>query len=409
MDLLINIAEFNNMKNATNRRELADFQSYFQFDKYLNQYWESNITVEERLFFYPIYLWWKITAIIPLRPREFLLTPRDCLSVVEDKYFITLQRNTLKGSDKKIHYNIIQDYRKVTYQVPKSLYQTIANYIELTNFHTNNVIKTLFRTDAHYLYFEQNTRVNNRFYTYVNLSTCLKTYYKDILNKRYNLKILSKNEMEHFDYDNSIEYINLGDTRHIAMINIISEGGSPTIAMQLAGHSDIDISSHYFSNIKNMIECKTYLKYKELTTGQDKFTFGMNHYHTFLNENYTDLGNGQRCYSTKFVSGDISDCRSVISETSEIGDCHYCTYFRKNNMEYFIHDEKIYKSMIEKDCKFLSLLLKNYRKGIGYEEDIKEAFLRLASSTSIYKDYYTNKLIHGHKEINDGTSKEDTN
>lgn len=37
---------------------------------------------------------------------------------------------------------------KVTYQVPKTLYQTIANYIELTKFHTNNVIKTLIRTDV---------------------------------------------------------------------------------------------------------------------------------------------------------------------------------------------------------------------------------------------------------------------
>lgn len=60
-------------------RTLASFDSYFLFNDILNDYWKSDINLDTRIFFYPIYLWWKISGVIPLRPREFILTPRNCL------------------------------------------------------------------------------------------------------------------------------------------------------------------------------------------------------------------------------------------------------------------------------------------------------------------------------------------
>ena len=49
--------------------------------------------------------------------------------------------------------------------------------------------------------------------------------------------------------DDEIQYIFLGDTRHLAMINILAEGGTPVLAMALAGHNNIDISMHYAANL----------------------------------------------------------------------------------------------------------------------------------------------------------------
>ena len=46
--------------------------------------------------------------------------------------------------------------------------------------------------------------------------------------------------------DHEINFIHIGDTRHIAMINLIAEGASPVTAMLLAGHDNITTSSHYF-------------------------------------------------------------------------------------------------------------------------------------------------------------------
>lgn len=70
----------------------------------------------------------------------------------------------------------------------------------------------------------------------------------------------------------AIQYMNLGDTRHLALINLIAEGATPMIAMELAGHDNPVMSAHYFSNITNWIECKTYHQYKRLIKGKQEYT-----------------------------------------------------------------------------------------------------------------------------------------
>ena len=82
--------------NTKKKRKLAQFQSYFLFNDILNDYWVKPLSDEERLFYYPLYLWWQITAVVPLRPREFLLTQRNCLTEKDGKYYLTLRRNNLK-------------------------------------------------------------------------------------------------------------------------------------------------------------------------------------------------------------------------------------------------------------------------------------------------------------------------
>ena len=82
--------------NTKKQRKLAQFQSYFLFNDILNDYWVKPLSDEERLFYYPLYLWWQITAVVPLRPREFLLTQRNCLTEKDGKYYLTLRRNNLK-------------------------------------------------------------------------------------------------------------------------------------------------------------------------------------------------------------------------------------------------------------------------------------------------------------------------
>lgn len=386
-------AEVNALIQPDNQRILADFLSYFKFNDYLKKYWESSITVEERLFYYPLYLWWNITAIIPLRPREFILTPRDCISSHEGKNFISLRRNKLKGSMGKINYNINQDYVIVKYQIPENLAQSINKYIKLTDKYDDNTTNTLFRTEPHYTMFQQNKRRNSRFYTYINLSYTLRLFYSNVLEHKYSLNIIFKeNDLSYELQVMDIERIYLGDTRHIAMINIIAEGGTPTMAMLLAGHSNIEISSHYYSNISNMVECRTYSKYMAMISGNEQFIVGSNVYASVTDNDYKVLENGARCYSGHFLKGVITDCLKSIGDNGEIGYCYSCSYYRKDGMGYFTVDDNIYKSNIEKDSIYLKSMIDKVRKGIGYEEEIKAALLRLQSSTSCYEKYYLSKL-----------------
>ena len=43
------------------------------FNDILNDYWVKSLSDEERLFYYPLYLWWQITAVVPLS----VLTPKS--------------------------------------------------------------------------------------------------------------------------------------------------------------------------------------------------------------------------------------------------------------------------------------------------------------------------------------------
>ena len=50
-------------QRSKQQRQLAQFQSYFTFNDILNDYWSQTLSKKERLFYYPLYLWWQITAI----------------------------------------------------------------------------------------------------------------------------------------------------------------------------------------------------------------------------------------------------------------------------------------------------------------------------------------------------------
>lgn len=82
------------LNQTTDKRELCDFYSYFRFDHVLELYWNSNLSEKEWLFYFPIYLWWKLTAIIPTRPREYLLLPRDCIYRENNNYYIKMRKIT---------------------------------------------------------------------------------------------------------------------------------------------------------------------------------------------------------------------------------------------------------------------------------------------------------------------------
>jgi len=220
-------------------------------------------------------------------------------------------------------------------------------------------------------------------------------YYNIIQGKRgYNIVEVADNNPAGLT-DNEMEMIHLGDTRHIAMINIILEGGTPTMTMELAGHSDISMSSHYYSNISTLIECKTYSMYRKALGGTDQMIIGENYYDAdFKAGRFVELENGAKCYSPRFYEGEISDCINASGSCGEIGYCFGCLYYRRNGLGFFSENVDIYKIQIEKDCEYLKTMLNKYRLGLGYEEDIRQALLKIQSSSMTYRKYYMQKLLY---------------
>lgn len=392
LNILDSILDYRYTSNCIdNKRALAAFDSYFLFNDIMNDYWSGEISSDERLFFYPLYLWWKISGVIPLRPREFILTPRNCLIEKKDGYYLTLRRNKLKGSNKEVMYKIEEDYVDVQYHIPDKLANEIIRYLDNTKQYDTNELKTLFITDTHYLQWGQKKKSNSRYFTYVNMNCVMRYFFNNIIADKYGLKIIYDREITHLE-EGCINYLYLGDTRHLALINIIAEGGTPVIAMMLAGHDNIEMASHYYSNITSLIECRTYKQYRKVLKGSVTYEISHKGSLPLSIKDFVMLDDNTICYSPRFLDGDYTDCKSVLGPNGEIGDCTNCTYHRRDTKVDFFKSDKIYKKKIQDDCKQLVQIVKQVRYTKGSYEDIIQAMMKLKNSSYSYQQYYEEKI-----------------
>ena len=210
-------------------RKLEGFSSYLKFDAGLTEFWDKA-DKEQKIMYFPVYFWWKLTVILPLRPTEFILTPVNCIRKADDRCFIYVRRTKNKKNSSKKKYTVTDDYEICEYEIPTYLYDDIATYIEMTAAMRSeeNRMLLLPSEDAH-------------------------TWYMTYQQMNYRLHRFIEKELISNDL-----IINLGDTRHLAMINLMLSGGSPVICRELAGHEDIDISSNYYSNLSTIVESAVY-------------------------------------------------------------------------------------------------------------------------------------------------------
>lgn len=363
------------------QRILADFSVYFQFHEHLETYW-SNATEENRLFYFPIYLWWKLTAVLPLRPTEYLLIPRDCLRQSGTDNIITVRRTKLKGSSKEKSYRIDADYSRMEYAIPAFLAGQIRWYQHKTENMPPSPWGSLFRKGACCIPIKSNVfTCPERPYSYGILTRTLALF----------LQELEAVGME-------VRKIRLGDTRHIAMMNLIISGGSPTICKELAGHADIDISSHYYSNMSGLVECATYEWYRKQRKGGTVQVFGNagSQSASIPKKDPVPVENGV-CLSDAWKQGNPSDCLMAVNNEGQFGDCLNCRYFLADNHEsgFHFYDLQAGKASVDEDTWFLIHMIENVRKGIGLKEDLMTAVLRLQHSAFQYRDSLIRHLKEG--------------
>ena len=113
-------------------RDLAPFSNYVKFEENLHNAWNSA-DEKERIHLFPTYFWWTLTTILPLRPTEFLLTPRDCLQERSGVYHLTVRRTRLKKGLRRVWYQIDRDYERFTYEIPNSMAKSLLWYLDTTS------------------------------------------------------------------------------------------------------------------------------------------------------------------------------------------------------------------------------------------------------------------------------------
>lgn len=352
----------NRKSKNTNQRILAEFDVYFRFNDAIEEFW-TKANDKERLFYFPIYFWWRLTAILPLRPIEFLLIPRNCIEKKNGEYILTIRRNNLKGRKAKVYYNINGDYKLMKYVIPNNLAQELEKYIAATNGMELSKLETLFVQEPHFAYLNRKCSFSS-YYSYQSLSFCL-----------------AKFQIEIMKIDDEGRKIKLGDTRHLAMISLIASGGSPVICKELAGHNDINISSHYYANISKFVECATYEMYRKRKSGHVEMAR-----HKLYTSRETVKVNGGRCDSNSYINGSIDDCIRNVGSDGELGNCMFCPHFIDGKSgEYLIFsDAEEKRKQVDADSRYLMYVLETVRKGKGCNEDIQSALLKLQHSSSLY-------------------------
>lgn len=346
------------------QRKLLDFRAYFRFHDALDEYWREA-GEDDRLFYFPLYLWWKLTAVLPLRVTEFLMTPRDCIQSNGQGYLITVRRTRLKGGNSLMSYRIDSDYDKKTYPVSSDIAESVLWYKEVTGTMAPPPIDALFYYEP---YRKKHQMSTVEIYGY----DCLQITKGDF----YRYALAGK----------GIPEVKLGDTRHISTMNLIISGGSPRMCMELAGHSNIGISSHYYSNMAELVECSTYEFYRKSRKGTPAVIHGKNDYSLTPLSELTRIPEGW-CSSPKRQLKEVDDCILAVNSLGEIGDCRSCCYFRRErqgrHMDFY--DTEQGRHRVTADSWFLMHMIEAVRQGTGCQENIRQAVFRLQQSCSHYR------------------------
>lgn len=363
------------------KRLLASFNSYFLFADLIKKFWNECTDIDEKLFFFPVWFWWRLSATLPTRPREIVLTPRTCLKKNGDSWTLTVRKDNKKGSNKKKTYKIETDYSLFSFTITDDFANDINWYIENTKDYDRNELNTLFVTDTHYKRWDRCKPYTSRYFTYINLNTCLRYFFEFIIRDEYGYELIDDISKKHLN-SNQIHKFCLGDTRHLSLIGIIFSGAPASVAKILAGHDSDDISSHYYTNISSFVETQTYRNYKRLTT---KERFSLSEYREPVGKNFIKVSGGN-CYSNKYMNENFDDCLNSIGQNGEIGYCPDCPYFRTDG-RLFSNSKKEYEDKLMNSYKALKMTTQAVRKAKGYEEDITKRIYEINTLANEYSRY----------------------
>lgn len=332
---------------ASGPRPLADFMNYLRFNKKLDDFW-ADADTREKQFYFPVYFWWKLTAILPLRVTEFLLTPRECVCQRDGKYLLSVRRTKLKKGGRKLTYKVESDYLLQNYEIPERLFRDIQWYLSMTAEEKHlPELGTLLVPDA---------PVPSGYFTYTCFAYRLRKFCAEVLG-------------------DSAYPIRAGDTRHLAMINLMLSGGSPVICRELAGHESIRVSSHYYANLSSVVESVVYERYHGwMGSFADVLRFPAA---LPAQKIRTEAG---WCDVPETACGDVSECLKCCGRDGRIGNCIDCPHFYPDSPGLRVELEQKRKADVDEDGLYLMQMIELVRRGLGYEEDIASALLRLQSS-----------------------------
>ena len=238
-----------NIRRAENSyRALPDFQGVLLFDYIVNDYWETVKDSENRYRLFPVILWWKLTTAIPTRPIEFFNLKRDCIYERNGRYFFKIERLKTELGKKLAVSDIITDF-----EINAELYFLIHDYVDYCN-KIDDCIYLISPPTCDVIY--RNIVLNTRQkFTKEKMNKYYHAFQKEIVEGQYHYKMVRSRETK----EGELPYIYYGDTRHLAIMNMMLQGINPIYIAQIAGHHTLDAQVGYYSHLETFTTAKSYI------------------------------------------------------------------------------------------------------------------------------------------------------
>ena len=366
------------LSTAPKQRQLSQYLSYIRLTEVMRVFW-MDATEQLRLRFFPVWFWWQVTTILPLRPTECVLTPRYCIRYENNQPYLTVRRTIRKGHAQSMKYNIEEDYEMCEYPVTEEIAQTIEWYISSTADTYESDIDVLFDKSTQFKYGHISIS-SDKHYTYSNLQQCLRDFYNNVVSKQYEVVPSSSG----FLRGNQIETVHLGDTRHISLISIMMSGGNPVICKELARHSSINITDHYISNIRNFINVLAMesARVKKETGSTSDFGY------VCRPEDAVKIQDGY-CLNALVKENNFSQCEKVVDAYGHIGKCNQCCPYHFKIVAEGTNNDAQQEDDLAITFELVRMTIKLARQGLKAECDIEamlEQFQLVAKS-------YMNKSV----------------
>jgi len=229
-------------------RELPPYKDVLYFDHCNNDFEQiSNGLLRKK--YLPIFIWWKLTKIIPMRTSELIAIKKN--DITETDNGMVLEINRVKSD--------------LTYSVPIqttfSIGEDVANLIrEYLSIHDEVTITADVTEEEksylfpYYIFSENKLNAHSRklskilknditmHITVSAINKLLKDFYVEIINPHYNLTLAE---------------LSIMDTRHLAICGLKMQGFSPLTIARLAGHTTLESQNHYLSHIEVFNEAAT--------------------------------------------------------------------------------------------------------------------------------------------------------
>ncbi len=385
----IEVKNFTIRKNPKSR-EIPDYISILKYDFLIRDFIDTG-DVELRIKYYPILIWWMVSTIIPLRPSEFVLLKRNCIYKEKDKCYIHIER-VKSRADRKNHTVPIM----TEFQIPETLFEFISDFIDYTNEIDDSTY--LVSDDFYKRYLQKVKKRNKEKITLQKFNWLFGMFEKEVVEDIYHYEIVALGAVEK---DNQIERIRLGDTRHLAFMNMLMQGLNPLYIQRIGGHYTLEEQLSYCNHLDTFTNAKTYVLSKMLNNKNEVYY-----------RNYSDNVDwglkqtekellGAKFYQLPKVKDGAGRCTSTNFPTDcKCEECLFCEHFipEKDVTQTYISELKQNNLQnIEIKKELLKKLLKEQFKD---EKEIGTVSRNLASliNQEMILDAYTLNLEKGRNE-----------